>query len=120
MKNDCYEWQNKNNLSTTDKKEQLKIFGIAYLGEEYYSDGDLFAITDSDSKFDKEQILDTANTFHMCSNRVDFIHVKQLQGLQGDKNNEPHKIADAGKVRIKMVDEMVRTLGFVRHVTRLK
>lgn len=54
-------------FATTDQNGQPRNSGDASLTEGDSSNGDILVITDYDSKFDKDWIVDTTCTFHMCS-----------------------------------------------------
>ena len=65
-----------------------------------------------------EWILDSACSFHICSNRDWFSSYESAQSgdvmRMGDNN--PCEIAGIGSVQIKMHDGMIRTLKYVRHI----
>ncbi|CAD6267684.1 unnamed protein product [Miscanthus lutarioriparius] len=65
-----------------------------------------------------ECILDSACSFHICSNRDWFTSYKSVQSgdvvRMGDNN--PREIVGIGSVQIKMHDDMIRTLKDVRHI----
>ena len=69
-----------------------------------------------------EWILDSACSFHMCTNRDWFSSYEPLQNggfvHMGDDN--PCEIVGIGSVQIKTHDGMIRTLKNVRHISGMK
>ena len=69
-----------------------------------------------------ELILDSACSFHMCTNRDWFSSYELLQNggfvHMGDDN--PCEIVGIGSVQIKTHDGMIRTLKNVRHIPGMK
>ncbi|PRQ16367.1 putative RNA-directed DNA polymerase [Rosa chinensis] len=66
-------------------------------------------------------LLDSGCSHHMCFNRDWFDNYQSIDGrsvFMGD--NTPNKVMGIGTVRIKMHDEIIKTLTKVRHVPDLK
>jgi hypothetical protein len=83
--------------------------------------GFVLAVTDSDSHFSDQWVLDTACTFHMSPKRDWFTTYELVDDgsvLMG--NDVACKIVGMGTIRIRMHDGIVRTLKNVRHILELK
>lgn len=84
------------------------------------SDGELLSVT-SGSKAFENWILDTGCTFHMCAVREWLDTYKEVSSgevLMGDDSS--CLVRGIGTVRIRMFDGMIRALGNVRYVPRLR
>ncbi|KAG8499112.1 hypothetical protein CXB51_005523 [Gossypium anomalum] len=100
--------------------KQPENFGEADIVENY-SDGELLVACVNDSKVSKEWILDSGCTFHMSPNQAWFTTYETVSEdvvLMG--NNASCKIVGVGTIKVKMFDEIVKTLSDVRHVPELK
>jgi hypothetical protein len=83
--------------------------------------GFVLAVTDSDSHFSDQWVLDTACTFHMSPKRDWFTTYELVDDgsvLMG--NDVACKIVGMGTIRIRMHDGIMRTLKNVRHILELK
>ncbi|KAG8483801.1 hypothetical protein CXB51_022649 [Gossypium anomalum] len=120
IKSDCYKLQNKIKREAANQKgKQPENSGEADIVEDY-SDGKLLVAAVNDSKVSEEWILDSGSTFHMSPNRdwfTTYETVSECVILMG--NNASCKITGVGIIKVKMFDEVVRTLGDVRHVPEL-
>ena len=116
MIEDCWKLQNK-------EKRKNKSDGkasVASAGENSESDCLVFfagCVAGHD-----EWILDSACSFHTCTNIDWFSSYEPLQNgdfvRMGDDN--PCEIVGIGSVQIKTHDGMIRTLKNVRHITGMK
>lgn len=103
------------------KEKQLEISGELSIIEDMYNDGELLVISNSDFKLDEEWITDTICIFYMCLNRDLFSTYKIVsKGFGVMRNNSHCRITGIGRVRIKMLDGIVKTLDAVRHLPDLK
>lgn len=114
------EYQNR--LSEVEKKfdrEKEQIHDSS--GEVYamYSDGDAACVNDH-ACFHDNWIMDSAYSYHMCSNRNWFSTYDSVQGEVVLPNDTVCKIANVWCIWAKMHDGVVRTLHGVRHVLELK
>ncbi|KAM2549644.1 hypothetical protein TB1_013986 [Malus domestica] len=94
--------------------------GSASAVTEHESDVELLSVT-SGSKAFTNWILDIGCTFHMCAVREWFDTYKEVSSgevLMGDDSSCP--VRGIGTVRIRMFDGMIRALGNVRYVPRLR
>ncbi|KAG8486119.1 hypothetical protein CXB51_019467 [Gossypium anomalum] len=121
IKFECYKLQNKIKMEATNQKgKQLENSGEADVVEDY-SDGELLVTSVNDSKVSKEWILNSGCTFHMSPNRDWFTTYEMVS--EGDVlmgNNASCKITGVGTIKVKMFDEVVRTISDVRHIPELK
>ncbi|CAL2259854.1 unnamed protein product [Prunus armeniaca] len=112
-KRNCKIWKEK-------KAKREGSSGSASAVTEHESDGELLSVT-SGSKAFTNWILDTGCTFHMCAVREWFDTYKKVSNgevLMGDDSSCPVK--GIGTVQIRMFDGMIRVLGNVRYVPRLR
>lgn len=107
MKNDCYKLWNMNNFSTTIRRDNQEILVISTLQKKTIV-----------MKIFWGFLMGTPNLtrIRFFIRLAHFIYVLSYKGFVVIENNEPCKIAGIDKVRIKMFDGMVRTIGLVRHV----
>ncbi|KAG8490262.1 hypothetical protein CXB51_016090 [Gossypium anomalum] len=121
IKSECYKLQNKIKREAANQKgKQPENFGEADVVEDY-SNGELLVASVNDSKVSEEWILDSGCTFHMSPNQDWFTtYVTMSEGVVLMGNNASCKIADVGTIKVKMFDEVVKTLSDVRHVPELK
>ncbi|KAH0973974.1 hypothetical protein GBA52_015873 [Prunus armeniaca] len=112
-KRNCKIWKEK-------KAKREGSSGSASAVTEHESDGELLSVT-SGSKAFTNWILDTGCTFHMCAVREWFDTYKKVSNgevLMGDDSSCPVK--GIGTVQIRMFDGMIRVLGNIRYVPRLR
>ncbi|XP_039025197.1 uncharacterized protein LOC120158420 [Hibiscus syriacus] len=85
-----------------------------------YDDGELLIAADDNFITSDEWILDSGSSFRMSTNHDWFATYETVSThdvFLG--NNVPCKVAGIGTIKLKMFDEIVRTLGNVRHVPDL-
>lgn len=78
-------------------------------------------VSNIESKPEEDWILDSACVFHMCPNKELFTTyeiVSQCDVVM--ENKVPCRIAEIGKVILKLMDGTIRTLDRIRHVPNLK
>ncbi|CAL8118972.1 unnamed protein product [Prunus armeniaca] len=112
-KRNCKIWKEK-------KAKREGSSGSASAVTEHESDEELLSVT-SGSKAFTNWILDTGCTFHICVVREWFDNYKEVSSgevLMGDDSSCPVK--GISTVRIRMFDGMIRVLGNVRYVPRLR
>ena len=116
MIEDCRKLQNK-------EKKKNKSDGkasVASAGEN--SESDCLVVFAGCVAGHDEWILDSACSFHICTNRDWFSSYESLQNgdfvRMGDDN--PCEIIGIGSVQIKTHDGMIRTLKNVRHIPGMK
>ena len=103
------------------REKQLEKSGETSVAKYEYSDGEFLVVSNEDSKPCEDWILNLGCMFHMCPNwdwLLTYEMVSKDVVLMG--NNASCKIANIGTVKIKMFDEVIKTLGDVRHVPNLK
>ena len=103
------------------REKQLEKSGETSVAKYEYSDGEFLVVSNEDSKPCEDWILNLGCMFHMCPNwdwLLTYEMVSKDVVLMG--NNASCKIANIGMIKIKMLDEVIRTLGDVRHVPNLK
>ena len=89
------------------------------VAQEGYDNAEVLVVLEEDSQ--KDWILDSRCTFHMCPNKGWFENYKQIDGgtvLLG--NNKSCKVIGIGSLRIKLHNGIERVLEDVRHVPELK
>lgn len=74
-------------LAANQKGRQSKTSSEADVVENYLSDGELFVISDGNSKPDEDWILDVAYIFHICHNRNLFSTYEVSKGVIVMGNN---------------------------------
>ncbi|KAG8490593.1 hypothetical protein CXB51_013752 [Gossypium anomalum] len=106
--------------ATNQKGKQPEQSGETDIVEDY-SDGELLVTSTNNPKVSEEWIIDSGCTFHMSFNRDWFTTYEIVyECVVLMENNVPCKIAGIGTIKIKMFDEVVRTLSDIRHVPELK
>ena len=118
---DCWKVQNKEKRNGTYKpKGKSESDGNASVaaGDENSDSGDALVVLAGCVVGRDEWILDSACSFHICTNRDWFSSYEPVQSgdvvRMGDDN--PREIVGRGSVRIKTHDGMIRTLTDVRHI----
>ena len=89
------------------------------MAQEGYDSAEVLAVSEKDSQ--KEWILDSGCSFHMCPNKGWFENYKQIDGgtvLLG--NNKSCQVIGIGSLRIRMHNGIENVLEDVRHVPELK
>ncbi|CAD6333781.1 unnamed protein product [Miscanthus lutarioriparius] len=90
----------------------------SWIAEEKRKDRDVLVVFAGCVAGRDEWILDSACSFHICSNRDWFSSYESAQS--GDvvcmKDNNPCEIVGIGSIQIKMHDGMIRTLKDMRHI----
>ncbi|CAD6252660.1 unnamed protein product [Miscanthus lutarioriparius] len=119
---DCWKLQNKEKRNGTYKpKNKSDGDGKASVvsAADSSDSGDVLVVFTGCVVGRDEWILDSACSFHICSNRDWFSSYESVQSgdvvRMGDNN--PREIMDIGFVQIKMHDGMIRTLKDVRHIS---
>ena len=87
--------------------------------DEWSTDGDAFTI--SETEHNREWILDSGCTYHMCPNRESFFDYKVVNGgkvLMG--NDVSCRVIGIGKVVVKQFNGEVKILSNVRHIPDLR
>ena len=85
------------------------------------SDGDMLYVSSSANRLINSWVLDLACSFHMTPHKDWFDTYKLVNCgsiLMG--NDATCKVFGIGTIKIKMFDDVVRTLGEVRHVPEVK
>ncbi|CAD6236154.1 unnamed protein product [Miscanthus lutarioriparius] len=104
---DCWKLQNK-------EKKMASVVSVV----DTFNSGDVLVVFASCVAGRDEWILDSACSFHICSNRDGIGSYESMQSedvvRMGDNN--PREIVGIGSVQIKMHDGMIRTLKDVRHI----
>ncbi|CAL8167282.1 unnamed protein product [Prunus armeniaca] len=112
-KRNCKIWKEK-------KAKRERSSGSTSTVTEHESDGELLLVT-SGSKAFTNWILDTGCTFHMCEVREWFYTYKEVSsGEVLMRDDSSCLVKGIGTVGIKMFDGMIRVLGNVRYVPRLR
>ena len=118
---DCWKLQNKEKRNGTYKpKNKSDGDGKASVVSvvDNSDSGDVLVVFAGCVAGRDEWILDSACSFHICSNRDWFSSYESVQSgdvvRMGDNN--PREIMGIGSVQIKMHDGMIRTLKDVRHI----
>ena len=118
---ECFKLHNRETKFRNKKGKKSRKSGEAIVVESYQIDGELLVTSDVDSRARENWILDSGCMFHMTPNR-DWFSTYELKHkdvvLMG--NNASCKVAGIGTIHIRMFDEVVRTLGDVKHVLDLK
>ena len=99
--------------------EKSKHNADVAVAQDGYDSAEALAVSGEDSQ--KEWILDSGCSFHMCPNKGWFENYKQIDGgvvLLG--NNKSCKVIGIGSLRLRMYDGMDMVLEDVRHVPELK
>ena len=85
------------------------------------SDGDMLSVSSSASRLIDSWVLDSACSFHVTPHRDWFDTYKSVNcGFVLMGNDATCKVVGIGTIKIKMFDNVVRTLGEVRHVLEIK
>jgi hypothetical protein len=85
------------------------------------ADGDMISVASTSEHPVNSWILDLACSFHMTPNRDSFDTYMSVNfGIVTMGNGAHCKITGIGNIRIKMFDDMVRTLYDVRHVPEVE
>ncbi|CAL2226790.1 unnamed protein product [Prunus armeniaca] len=125
-KEGCFEcgsadhWKRNYKIWKEKKAKREGSLGSASAVTEHESDMELLSVT-SGSKAFTNWILDTGCTFHMCAVREWFDTYKEVSSgevLMGD--DSLCLVKGISTVRIRMFDGMIRVLGNVRYVPRLR
>ena len=109
IKQDCLEWKRGKDK---DKEGSLRFANVVAVDLD--SDGDMLSVSSSANLLINSWILDLACSFHMAPHRDWFDTYKLINCnfvLMG--NNVACKIVGIGKIKIKMFDNVVKTLGEV-------
>ncbi|KAL0003708.1 hypothetical protein SO802_011269 [Lithocarpus litseifolius] len=86
-----------------------------------YSDGDMLFVSSSANRLIDSWILDSACSFHVTPHRDWFDTYKSVNcGSVLMDNDVACKVVGIGTIKIKMFNNVVRTLGEVRHVPEVK
>lgn len=84
-----------------------------------YNNGDLLSATSGENLGD-DWILNSGCSYHMCTDRNYFDSYKQANcGTITMMDNSTYKVIGIGMVKIKIFDDVVKTVGGVRHVPGL-
>ena len=108
--------ERKDNKPHYKKKESV---AVAEDNDDCSTDGELFSI--SESSTNREWILDSGCTYHMCPDRESFFDYKSIDGgkvLMG--NDFSCRIIGTGKIAIKQYDGGIKVLKNVRHIPELR
>uniref|UniRef100_A0A2N9HFB8 CCHC-type domain-containing protein n=1 Tax=Fagus sylvatica TaxID=28930 RepID=A0A2N9HFB8_FAGSY len=109
---DCPEWKK-------EKEESSKSVNIVAVDSE--SDGDMLSVSSSTDDLNNSWLLDSACSFHVTPHRswFDTYRLVNCSFVRMD-NDASCKVIGIGTIKIKMFDNVVRTLGEVRHVPEMK
>ena len=85
------------------------------------SDRDMLSVSSNASRLNDSWVLDSACFFHVTPHRDWFDTYKSVNcGFVLMSNDATCKVVGIGTIKIKMFDNVVRTLGEVRHVPKVK
>lgn len=103
------------------KGKQPETLGEINVVENYYTNGKVLVISNSDSKPNEDLMLDIAFTIHTCHNCDLFLTYEEVsRGVVMKGNDIPCRIVGIEGVKIKMFDGIVRALDEMRHVQDMK
>jgi hypothetical protein len=112
FKRDCPEWKK-------EKEESSKSVNIVAVDSE--SDGDMLSVSSSTDDLNNSWLLDSACSFHVTPHRSWFDTYRLVNcSFVRMGNDASCKVIGIGTIKIKMFDNVVRTLGEVRHVPEMK
>ena len=112
FKKDCFDWKRK------QKDPNNSDVDNAAIATEFNS---LHVMNVSEEEFDKNWILDTGCTFHMCPDRSWFYNYRETEPRKvymGDNNSQ--NVIGVGDIAIRIYDGAVTQLRNVRYVPNLK
>ena len=109
IKQDCLEWKR-----GKDKDKERSLRSATVVAVDLDSYGDMLSILSSANLLINSWILDLACSFHMAPHKDWFDTYKSINcNLVLMGNNVACKIVGIGKIKIKMFDNVVKTLGEV-------
>uniref|UniRef100_A0A2N9H2K3 Integrase catalytic domain-containing protein n=1 Tax=Fagus sylvatica TaxID=28930 RepID=A0A2N9H2K3_FAGSY len=112
FKRDCPEWKK-------EKEESSKFVNIVAVDSEL--DGDMLSVSSSIDDLNNSWLLDSACSFHVTPHKSWFDTYKSVNCSSVRMGNDAScKVIGIGTIKIKMFDNVVRTLGEVRHVPEMK
>jgi hypothetical protein len=112
FKRDCPEWKK-------EKEESSKSVNVVAVDSE--SDGDMLFVSSSTDDLNNSWLLDSACSFHVTPHRSWFDTYRSVNCSSVRMGNDAScKVIGIGTIKIKMFDNVVRTLGEVRHVPEMK
>ena len=112
FKRDCPEWKK-------EKEESSKSVNVITVDSEL--DGDMIYVSSSTDDLINSWLLDSACSFHVTPHRSWFDTYRSVNCSSVRMgNNASCKVIGIGTIKIKMFDNVVRTLREVRHVLEMK
>ena len=112
FKRDCPEWKK-------EKEESSKSVNVVAIDLE--SNGDMLSVSSSTDDLNNSWLLDSACSFYVTPYRSWFDIYRLVNCSYVQMGNDAScKVIGIGTIKIKMFDNVVRTLGEVRHVPKIK
>jgi hypothetical protein len=109
---DCPEWKK-------EKEESSKSVNVVAVDSE--SDSDILSVSSSTVDLNNSWLLDFACSFHVTPHRSWFDTYRLVNCSSVRMGNDAScKVIGIGTIKIKMFDNVVRTLGEVKHVLEMK
>jgi len=103
------------------RKSQDEKSSLVSVAEETSTSQEVLSVIVFDARSRNEWVLDSGCSYHICPRRDWFLSYQPIDGgnvLMG--NNMPCKKIGIGSIKIRMHDDIVRTLNNVRHMPDLK